>query len=40
MTYTTDTLYDAYRLMKLIREFEERIRDEYQKGKLPGFIHM
>jgi pyruvate dehydrogenase E1 component alpha subunit len=33
-------LYDAYRLLKLIREFEERIRDEYQKGKLPGFIHM
>ena len=26
--------------MKLIREFEERIREEYQQGKLPGFIHM
>jgi pyruvate dehydrogenase E1 component alpha subunit len=26
--------------MKLIREFEERIRAEYQQGKLPGFIHM
>jgi len=26
--------------MKTIREFEERIRSEYQQGKLPGFIHM
>jgi pyruvate dehydrogenase E1 component alpha subunit len=26
--------------MKLIREFEERIRAEYQRGRLPGFIHM
>ena len=33
-------LYKAYRDMKLIREFEERIRAEYQQGKLPGFIHM
>ena len=40
MTYSLDTLYEAYRLMKLIREFEERIRAEYQLGKLPGFIHM
>lgn len=30
----------AYREMKMIREFEERIRAEYQQGKLPGFIHM
>jgi TPP-dependent pyruvate/acetoin dehydrogenase alpha subunit len=40
LNYSLDTLYEAYRLMKLIREFEERIRDEYQQGKLPGFIHM
>ncbi len=40
MTYSTETLYEAYRCMKLIREFEERIREEYQQGKLPGFIHM
>ena len=40
MDYSTDTLYQAYRSMKLIREFEERIRAEYQRGKLPGFIHM
>ncbi len=38
--YTSETLYRAYRSMKLIREFEERIRAEYQQGKLPGFIHV
>jgi pyruvate dehydrogenase E1 component alpha subunit len=26
--------------MKSIREFEERMRSEYQQGKLPGFIHI
>jgi TPP-dependent pyruvate/acetoin dehydrogenase alpha subunit len=40
LKYSLDTLYQAYRTMKLIREFEERIRAEYQQGKLPGFIHM
>jgi len=38
--YSIDELARAYRLMKTIREFEERIRSEYQQGKLPGFIHM
>ena len=37
---TNDKLADAYRLMKTIREFEERMRSEYQQGKLPGFIHI
>lgn len=40
MDYSIDELARAYRLMKTIREFEERIRSEYQQGKLPGFIHM
>ena len=35
-----EKLADAYRLMKTIREFEERMRSEYQQGKLPGFIHI
>ena len=35
-----EQLYNAYRTMKLIREFEDRIRAEYQQGKLPGFIHL
>ena len=37
---TAEKLADAYRLMKTIREFEERMRSEYQQGKLPGFIHI
>jgi pyruvate dehydrogenase E1 component alpha subunit len=40
MEYTLADLKKAYRLMKSIREFEERMRSEYQQGKLPGFIHI
>lgn len=40
MNYSLDTLYQAYHSMKLIREFEIRMRNEYQLGKLPGFIHI
>ena len=40
MEYTKEELVKAYRLMKSIREFEERMRSEYQQGKLPGFIHI
>ena len=40
MEYSKEELIKAYRLMKSIREFEERMRSEYQQGKLPGFIHI
>ena len=40
MDMSPEKLADAYRLMKTIREFEERMRSEYQQGKLPGFIHI
>ena len=40
MDISSEKLADAYRLMKTIREFEERMRSEYQQGKLPGFIHI
>ena len=40
MEYSKEELVKAYRLMKSIREFEERMRSEYQQGKLPGFIHI
>jgi pyruvate dehydrogenase E1 component alpha subunit len=40
MEYNKETIAKAYRLMKSIREFEERMRSEYQQGKLPGFIHI
>ena len=35
-----NTLLDAYRLMKTIREFEMRLRLENEAGQLPGFIHL
>ncbi len=35
-----DTLLDAYRRMKSIREFEERIHIENTTGEIPGFVHL
>ena len=42
MDMSPEKLADAYRLMRTIREFEERMRSEYQQGKLPGLslIHI
>ena len=36
----SQTLLVAYRRMKLIRQFEERVRMEFESGKIPGFIHL
>jgi TPP-dependent pyruvate/acetoin dehydrogenase alpha subunit len=33
-------LLDAYRRMRLIRAFEERIRVEFENGNIPGFVHL
>ena len=30
----------AYRTMKTIREFEERLHVEFQTGEIPGFVHL
>ncbi len=30
----------AYRIMKTIREFEERLHVEFQTGEIPGFVHL
>jgi hypothetical protein len=30
----------AYRAMKVIREFEERIHVEFATGEIPGFVHL
>ena len=30
----------AYRRMRLIREFEERVHDEFSAGNIPGFVHL
>jgi TPP-dependent pyruvate/acetoin dehydrogenase alpha subunit len=35
-----DTLLDAYRLMRTIREFEERLHVEFATGEIPGFVHL
>ena len=37
---STDELLDAYRLMKTIREFEERVNVEFTNGNIPGFVHL
>ncbi len=35
-----DKLLRAYRMMKTIREFEERVHVEFANGDLPGFVHL
>lgn len=37
---TSEQLERAYRRMKTIREFEERLNIEIQKGEIPGFTHL
>jgi pyruvate dehydrogenase E1 component alpha subunit len=33
-------LLEAYRMMKTIREFEERLHIDFAKGDIPGFVHL
>ena len=35
-----EELLQAYRTMKTIREFEERVHVEFATGDLPGFVHL
>lgn len=35
-----EKLLDAYRTMRTIREFEERLHTEFAKGDIPGFVHL
>ena len=35
-----DELLNAYRTMRMIREFEERIHVEFATGEIPGFVHL
>ncbi|HCU89127.1 MAG TPA: ABC transporter substrate-binding protein [Gammaproteobacteria bacterium] len=35
-----EDLLDAYRTMRTIREFEERVHVEFAKGGIPGFVHL
>ena len=40
MSLARDQLLRAYRQMKTIREFEERLHIEIQTGEIPGFTHL
>ncbi len=40
MTLGREKLLDAYRQMKTIREFEERLHVEIATGEIPGFTHL
>src|ERR687884_1629905 len=35
-----EDLLDAYRVMRTIREFEERLHREFATGEIPGFVHL
>lgn len=35
-----EALLDAYRKMKTIREFEERLHIDFSRGDIPGFVHL
>ena len=40
MQLSKDDLLRAYRMMKTIREFEERLHVEFATGEIPGFVHL
>lgn len=40
MAIPKETLVHAYRRMKTIREFEERVNAEIMNGQIPGFTHL
>src|SRR5690242_2979113 len=40
MQLSKSDLLKAYRTMKLIREFEERVHVEFATGDIPGFVHL
>jgi len=40
MQLNRDDLVTAYREMRTIREFEERVHKEFATGQIPGFVHL
>lgn len=40
MSLSVEDLLEAYRTMKTIREFEDRVHVEFAKGGIPGFVHL
>ena len=40
MQLNREDLLRAYRTMRLIRDFEERLHVEFATGEIPGFVHL
>jgi pyruvate dehydrogenase E1 component alpha subunit len=40
MDISKNTLLWMYERMRLIRQFEERLHDDFAAGKIPGFVHL
>ena len=40
MDISKDKLLWMYERMQLIRTFENRVKVEFGKGKIPGFVHL
>ncbi|MFK7890346.1 MAG: thiamine pyrophosphate-dependent dehydrogenase E1 component subunit alpha [Granulosicoccus sp.] len=40
MQLSREELLDSYRVMRTIRDFEERVHEEFSSGGIPGFVHL
>lgn len=40
MQLSRELMVEAYRGMKTIRVFEERVKEEFEAGNIPGFVHL
>ena len=40
MALNRNDLLKAYRVMRMIREFEERLHAEFATGEIEGFVHL
>jgi pyruvate dehydrogenase E1 component alpha subunit len=40
MQFSREQLLAAYRMMRTIRDFEERVHQEFSAGGIPGFVHL
>jgi pyruvate dehydrogenase E1 component alpha subunit len=40
MQLSREELLESYRVMRTIRDFEERVHEEFAGGAIPGFVHL
>jgi len=40
MQFSREQLLEAYRMMRTIRDFEDRVHEEFSAGGIPGFVHL